>query len=498
MGDRLGERRSRESGWMSVAGALAVGLALRLWFVWRQGYLAGDTLVYGEIARNLLLHHVYGFSQTVNGMAIAPRPTLIRLPGYPLFLAACFWVFGVGRYTAVMLVQAAVDLGSCLLAGGIAGRVFGARTGSRARLAAVWLAAVCPFTANYVAAPLTETLTLFCMALAFYGLVRWRGRVADEGCRGVNRWLFVIAAALGYAVLLRPEQGLLAAAIAPAMAWVLRRGWGLRAMTRPVLLVSGLTLVPLVPWTARNWRTFYVVQPLAPRSAMDAGEFDPVGFNRWYRTWAVEYASTEAVYWKYNSDEIEPGALPGRAFDSAEQYRETAAVLEDYNQTTTATPVLDARFEALARARIGAHRLEYFVGLPVARVVNMALRPRTEMLPLPVEWWRWHGHMWGSVVAAGYGLVNLGYFVLAGMGLWRWRGEQREVVWAMLGTIVLRVALLLTLDNSEPRYTLEFFPVLMVLASGVWAAERTRNGAQGSERETAEMAKCSTGRRVCP
>ena len=472
MGDRLSKEHALEGGWRSVMVALAVGLVLRLWFVWRQGYLAGDTLVYGDIARNLLLHHVYGFSQTVNGVAMAPRPTLIRLPGYPLFLAACFWVFGVGRYTAVMLVQAAVDLSSCLLLGGVAGRLFG----RRARLGAVWLAAVCPFTANYVAAPLTETLTLFCIALAFYGLTRWRSRVAEE-CRGVNRWLFVIAAALGYAILLRPEQGLLAAAIVPAIAWVLLRRWGLRAIVGPVLLMSVLTLLPLAPWTVRNWRTFHVVEPLAPRSAMDVGEFDPVGFNRWYRTWAVEYASTEQVYWKYNSDEIVVGVLPGRAFDSAEQYRDTAAVLEDYNQTTTATPALDARFEALARARIGAHPVEYFVGLPVARVVNMALRPRTEMLPLPVEWWRWHG--WGSAAAAGYGVVNLGYFVLAGVGLWRGRGD-RMVVWAMLGMVALRVALLLTIDNSEPRYTLEFFPVLVVLASEVWAGERVRNGAQSS------------------
>jgi hypothetical protein len=40
-------------------------------------------------------------------------------------------------------------------------------------------------------------------------------------------------------------------------------------------------------------------------------------------------------------------------------------------------------------------------------------------------------------------------------------------VWAMGATIVLRCLLLLTIDNSEPRYTLEFYPVLVVMASGV-------------------------------
>jgi hypothetical protein len=33
----------------------------------------------------------------------------------------------------------------------------------------------------------------------------------------------------------------------------------------------------------------------------------------------------------------------------------------------------------------------------------------------------------------------------------------------------LRTLLLLTLDNSEPRYTLEFFPVLMVWAGAVFS-----------------------------
>ena len=42
-----------------------------------------------------------------------PSPTLIRLPGYPLFLALCFRLFGMENYIAVMLVQLmAIDLWS--------------------------------------------------------------------------------------------------------------------------------------------------------------------------------------------------------------------------------------------------------------------------------------------------------------------------------------------------------------------------------------------------
>ena len=38
----------------------------------------------------------------------------------------------------------------------------------------------------------------------------------------------------------------------------------------------------------------------------------------------------------------------------------------------------------------------------------------------------------------------------------------------MVGYVALRCALLLTLDNSEPRYTLELFPVLFVWGAACW------------------------------
>jgi len=40
----------------------------------------------------------------------------------------------------------------------------------------------------------------------------------------------------------------------------------------------------------------------------------------------------------------------------------------------------------------------------------------------------------------------------------------------MAASLILRSTLLLTLDNSEPRYTLEFFPVLLVWAGALFAA----------------------------
>jgi 4-amino-4-deoxy-L-arabinose transferase-like glycosyltransferase len=448
--------------------ALAVGLALRLWFVAHQARVVGDTLLYGNIARNWMQHGVYSFTPPPG----VPVPTLIRLPGYPLFLMACFWLFGVEHYTAVMYVQCVIDLGTCLLIAALAGRLFG----RRAAMAALWLSALCPFMAIYTAAPLTEVLTLFCIALTFYALERWRG-----AGMGFNRWLWVTAVAMAYSVLLRPEQGLLAATVVPAMLWMVwkqarPRGSLLQAIT-PVALAAVCVVLPLAPWTARNWRTFHVLQPLAPRYATDPGEAIPIGFQRWYRTWAIDFASTEEVYWNYDSAPVEIGDLPPRAFDSNDQYAQTEAILKTYNRTDNATPALDARFEALAEERIHDDPIRYYVALPVARLLNMIFRPRAEMLEIPLEWWRIREHPQMTLLAAGLAALNLGYFVLGGVGLWRWRqsgwGPHLALAGAMLSFVALRCVLLLTLDNSEPRYTLEFFPLLIVWGSFFFSANTT-------------------------
>ncbi len=81
------------------------GLFLRLFFFLRFSHVTGDSLIYGDIAKNWLDHGVFGLTH-----AEGVRPTWIRLPGYPAFLAACFALFGREHYNAVLLVQIAIDL----------------------------------------------------------------------------------------------------------------------------------------------------------------------------------------------------------------------------------------------------------------------------------------------------------------------------------------------------------------------------------------------------
>jgi 4-amino-4-deoxy-L-arabinose transferase-like glycosyltransferase len=475
-------KRGQLKFWLAASGALVAAMLLRIWFVTHLAHIAGDSLVYGNIAKTWLLHGVYGFTE--NGATLGSiqfRPTLIRLPGYPIFLAACFRLFGVENYNAVLYMQVAADLLTCCLVAALAGRLFGRRSA----LVVLWIAALCPFTANYVAMPLTETLVLTTIALTFYGFMRWL-----QAGLGYNRWLWVIAAALSYSILLRPDQGLLAAAALPAMLYRSlatreRRACPLRSAL-PVLVAALCVMLPLIPWTLRNERTFHLVQPLAPYYANDPGEVPPLGFARWYRTWDIDYVSNEQVYWNLNGNRIELSAIPARAFagvtpsETVDLHQRTGALLADYNATTTYSPNLDTRFVALARERTSDHPLLCHVGLPVARLLDMALRPRTEAMPISNEWWRWNDHPAQSAFAAAYAALNLAFFVLsvAGFSAWKRRArllpesvahDFRALAIAMVGYILLRAALLLTIDNSEPRYTLEFFPILYLWIGALFA-----------------------------
>jgi 4-amino-4-deoxy-L-arabinose transferase-like glycosyltransferase len=439
--------------------ALAAGAALRLVLLHFRPHLSGDAQMYGELAHNMLAHHVFGFSENVI------RPTLIRLPGYPLFLAACFVIFGKASYLAAIWIQMAIDLASCFLLGVLAWRLAGRRAG----LMALWLAALCPFTANYSVAALAETLSLFCVILGFLSLERWDARWRT-GQRGLG-WAIAAGCALSFAVLLRPDQGLLAAAIIPMMFWVgIRHGYRkLASRLLPATAASLIVVVPLLAWTGRNWRTFHVFQPLAPRYANDPGEVVPFGFQRWYRTWAIDYKSTFDVYWNYDDSQLDLADLPPRAFDNAEQIAQTRALYAQYNEVTSATPAFDQAFAQIAAERISDHPLRYYIVMPIARELNMWLRPRTELTNLPLDWWAIRAHPKESAEEIAYALLNAAYLALAIVGLFRWRACQwsgrSAMAFALLSFFGMRCLLLLTIDNSEPRYTLECFPIVILLAS---------------------------------
>jgi len=445
-------------GWLAVSAVLAIlaGGLLRVWMFGQFFETNGDTLIYGEIARNLLRHGQYAV--TVAGGVL--HPTLIRLPGYPLFLAASFQLFGMENYVAVVWVQIALGLAACLLLADFVRRIVPGASGNAAAQCTLWLAALCPFTAVYDATPLTEGPTLFVLALALWTVVQFQDRPGWAPALGFTF-------AVTYAALLRPDGALAAVALAPAMVLGLRRGAKTERATsrtlRMSLLVTVCVLLALAPfaaWTWRNWKVFHVFEPLAPRSATDPGEITYPGWERWVKTWCLDFVSTYDIYWNVPDQPLEVSHLPSRAFDSLAQYDETVALAEDYDHNGyNLTPQLDAGFARLAQERIAAHPLRYYVLLPLGRMTDMWLRPRVENLPIDLDWWVYSHHRQETRISWAFAGLNALYLLLGAAGLY-----LRPRLWPwMLAYMLLRSALLLTVVAPEARYTLECFPMLFAL-----------------------------------
>lgn len=442
--------------------ATLVALAFRLFFVWRFPAVVDDSRLYANIAENWMEHGIYAVTNSGRIM-----PTFSRLPGYPAFLAGIFYVFGIGNFRAVLLIQVLFDVGTCFLITDLARRLLSERSAKAAFL----LAALCPFLANYAATALTETMEIFFTALAFD--LALAGLIADQVVSAVpiRLWLGCGLAIAG-AILLRPDGGIVLLAIGAYLLWRLIRNVAKPgARDSAAILLSGVlvasgALVPLIPWAIRNLHTMHRFQPLAPRYANDSDEPLMPGFNRWVKTWMVEYVSVEDIYWNVPGDDIDLSKLPNRAFDTAAQRDQTRELFEEYNRDHDMSPELDAGFATLAAERVHAAPLRYYLWLPALRITDMWLRPRTELFPSDPRWWEFNDNPLWLAVSLVFGLLNLMYVGLGVAGLLRAR--HIRFVGLLVSFIVLRSLFLGSMENPEPRYTLECFPALLVLASAVF------------------------------
>jgi 4-amino-4-deoxy-L-arabinose transferase-like glycosyltransferase len=461
--DRTGSERSQ---WRFYAWAGLLGLALRLTLVLCFPAVVDDSRLYADIAKNWLHHGVYGIT---NSGAI--MPTLSRLPGYPGFLAAIFAIFGSDNFRAVLLIQVLFDLATAFLVADMARRLFS----ERAAKAAFLLTAACPFLANYAAAALTETLEIFFTALALDLAFRGLGVGMESGRRNVV-WLGC-GLSIGACILLRPDGGILLAAVGGYLLWLLaRNGWQRGVTVAPSLeprslftagvLVAVTSLAPLVPWTVRNLHTLHRFQPLAPRYATDSDEAPMPGFNRWVKTWIADYVSVQEIYWPVPGSDVDVTKLPDRAFDSAAQREQTSDLISAYNSVHEMTPDLNARFAALAAERVHSAPLRYYLWLPAVRIADMWLRPRTEIFPSDPRWWELNDDPRWLTVSLFFGVVGLIYVGMGVTGLFR----SREFfgIGLLVLFLGLRSVFLGSLENPEPRYTLECYPALIVFASSLF------------------------------
>jgi Dolichyl-phosphate-mannose-protein mannosyltransferase len=305
---------------------------------WLPNDLPDDGKLYAQLARNLLEQHGYS-AETEAPFA----STLIRLPGYPLFLAGSYAIFGHGDNTAVRMLQAVVDTATCALIALVA--FYWEPDEKRKRqtaIAALVLAAVCPFTTIYVATILTETLTMFlAVGMCLTATLALR---ATKQSRALLLWL-ASGLIAGAAVLFRPDSGLFALAIGitlvvATLGRVSHQNLNTKRATLLYRLARAASLgavfsfafcLALVPWTVRNHRVFHLFQPLAPAHAEMPGEFVPRGYLTWVRTWLDDSRYIGPVVWSLDTSPIKADELPASAFDSAAEKQQVAALFEKYD-----------------------------------------------------------------------------------------------------------------------------------------------------------------------
>jgi hypothetical protein len=321
---------------------------------------------------------------------------------------------------------------------------------------------------------MTECFSVFAISLGIYAAGRALAAQAS-GSRDLPA-LILAGLASAFAVLLRPDGIALFGAIGLALfLYSFRRS----SVAQPPNLVfrRGFTtisvfciaaLLPLVPWTVRNWQVFHIFQPLAPRYA-DPGELSIGPARRWLRTWTIDYVSTATVCWRFPGEFVDPADIPPRAYDSPEQRTQTLQLLSEYDRDFSLPPSLIDRFAAVADQRIYDRPLRYYIVLPLLRDADMLFRPRTLEYGLDVFWWRWGEHPAQSAWAIFLGLINLFYVAAAA-----WAFLRRRVPWPwMFGSyLILRFIVLGAMENPEPRYTVQCFPIFIVAAAAALTASR--------------------------
>jgi hypothetical protein len=540
---------------------LLVALGFRLFIALRlPNDEPGDARVYSQLAINVLEQHVYSHDPQ------APyAPSIIRLPGYPLFLAGVYKVFGHGNNTAVRVAQAVMDTLTCALIALVAFQwAVDLERKHRAAIIAFALAAVCPFTAIYVATVLTEVPTNF-LAVAMVLAVTFAFKAtdntddtdqADKSDKSRKRavlWWSISGLIAGLTVLFRPDSGLFAAAVGLTLvlSLLLRRRANPLKLRITQLFVSGAIFslafcLVLVPWTIRNYRIFQLVQPLAPAHGEMPGEFVPRGYLLWLRTWLDDERYIAPVIWSLDDHAIRITDFPERAFASKEERDRVATLLDKYNKGSEPpapdensaednssdqqndndqnsdndsgddsgdndqdsgdeeqqptepqefegemTPEIDAAFAQLGQERKARAPFQYYIVLPLKRAKTLWFDTHSqyypfngELLPLADLDYSIHQQYWLPLFAALTAIYSL-LGLLGGLLLLLARNAAARR-WVLLAALLMfiRLGFFATLENPEPRYTVELFPFLIILAGAGLALIKISRKAKATEPES--------------
>lgn len=226
---------------LSLLGIFLLALVVRLLFIIVTGL--SDAPTYDGIGYDIRAMNLLQGKGYVRG----DLPTAFRPPGYPLFLAGVYGLFG-HRYWAVRLVQVLIDAATCILFYFVVKKLFDRRVGFVAALGL----SLYPLQIYMVGQFYSETLSFF-----FQMLILWLATLLPERKHvGVSLMMGLL---LGATTLTRPTATLW---IPLMLLWVLYVSLKAKEVARIALVVLGL-LLAFGPWTVRNYLVFRAFIPIS-------------------------------------------------------------------------------------------------------------------------------------------------------------------------------------------------------------------------------------------
>ncbi len=226
-------------------------------------YFSGfDDLGYIVTAQNIVLHHMILFLGDT-------KPSVYVMPGYPLWIAGFYELFGTGRYALWMVrtSQMFMMIGSALLIYRLAKKYFGLRIGVLAFEA-------CLFLPDFVLTPLflyTESLFILLSTATFY-----IATLLYE--QPTKKRMVIFAVLLGLSLLVRPTIAIFPAVFLLWLAISRRIRWKIFFAYAGIGVV--LCSLMLVPWWIRNENLYHTFIPFTASSGNPLlyGTF-PIGYS---------------------------------------------------------------------------------------------------------------------------------------------------------------------------------------------------------------------------
>ena len=256
-----------------LAAVFVVSLSYSFYF---RARVEVDARAYDRIAWNIVQGN--GYREMTDGPLQEDNAILRVGPGYELFLALVYFIFG-HHYTAVWIIHALLNTMSAFFVFLLARKIF-ASDPMRDTIALVAAAMIglSPDLVTVNGLLLTETLGVFLIVLCAYLFFTYFGSGAGSGLQ-----IFFVGVILAFAIMVRTPAAFL---LFPMLFFIYRHG----TKEHAAILLCTIAAV-FMPWIVRNFNVYHTFVPtnlaygidlLSGNHAGATGELEPYAQNGIY------------------------------------------------------------------------------------------------------------------------------------------------------------------------------------------------------------------------